>query len=89
MSKTGELVTDSMTSELLCLFKPIAKATTRPLQDTTSLSRKPNKLAHLQKRHVAMVINRVLENTIDQGRWVEKINQLQIDREYLADRGGE
>ena len=33
--------------------------------------------------------NRLVDMIIDQGRLVEKIDQLQIDREYLEDSGGE
>ena len=33
--------------------------------------------------------NRLVDMVIDQGRLVEKIDQLQIDREYLEDSGGE
>ena len=35
------------------------------------------------------VIDRLVEITIDRGRLVEKIDQLQIDREYSEDVGGE
>ena len=36
-----------------------------------------------------LVAGRLVDRTLDRGRLVEKIDQLQIDQEYLEDSGGE